>query len=263
MEAWLRFGVFLLILSIMAGWEMLSPKRRLSLPRRRRWPVNLGLAALNVAVMRVSIGAAAWLAAQWATENHIGLFNWLSVPDWLGIVLSLLLLDLAIYAQHIAAHRWHWFWRLHQVHHTDLDFDTTTAIRFHPLEILLSMLYKVVLVILLGAAPAAVIAFEMILNGCALFNHGNVYLPEGIERRLRYLVVTPDMHRIHHSTYQTETDSNYGFSLSCWDRLFKTYCAEARQAQTDMPIGLNGFRDAAELGFLRMLALPFQHLRQR
>lgn len=263
MEALLRFGVFLLILSVMATWEALSPKRRLSLPRRQRWPVNLGLAALNVAVMRVSIGAAAWLAAQWAAENHIGLFNRLSVSDWLSIVISLLLLDLAIYAQHIAAHRWRWFWRLHQVHHTDLDFDTTTAIRFHPLEIMLSMLYKVMLVILLGAAPAAVIAFEMILNGCALFNHGNVYLPEGIERRLRYLMVTPGMHRIHHSTYQPETDSNYGFSLSCWDRLFKTYCAEARQAQTDMSIGLTGFRDAGELGFVRMLALPFQALRQR
>ncbi|WAR46501.1 sterol desaturase family protein [Methylomonas rapida] len=263
MEALLRFGVFLLILSVMTAWEALSPKRRLSLPRRRRWPVNLGLATLNVAVMRVSIGAAAWLAAQWAAENHIGLFNLVSLPDWLGIVLSLLLLDLAIYAQHIAAHRWRWFWRLHQVHHTDLDFDTTTAIRFHPLEIMLSMLYKVVLVILLGAAPAAVITFEMILNGCALFNHGNVYLPEGFEHRLRYLLVTPDMHRIHHSTYQPETDSNYGFSLPCWDRLFKTYCAYPRQPQTDMPIGLNGFRNASELGVVRMLALPFQALRQR
>jgi len=213
--------------------------------------------------MRVSIGAAAWAAATWATDHQIGLFNLVTRPDWVSILLSLLVLDLAIYAQHIAAHRWRWFWRLHQVHHTDLDFDTTTAIRFHPLEIMLSMLFKVVLVVLLGAAPATVIAFEMILNGCALFNHGNVYLPQDLERRLRYLLVTPDMHRIHHSTYQAETDSNYGFSLSCWDRLFKTYCANSRAPQTEMPIGLHGFRDASELGFLHMLTLPFENLRAR
>ena len=263
MEGLLRFGVFLLILLLMAGWERLSPKRRLTLERRQRWPINLGLAALNVAVMRISIGAAAWLAANWAVEEQIGLFNLLAVPRWLSMLLGLLMLDLAIYAQHIAAHRWNWFWRLHQVHHTDLDFDTTTAIRFHPLEIMLSMLYKVVLVISLGVTPTTVIVFEMILNGCALFNHGNVFLPQSLERRLRYLLVTPDMHRIHHSTFQPETDSNYGFSLSCWDRLFKTYCGHAQKPQTEMTIGLNGFRDAAELGFTNMLVLPFKHLRKR
>ncbi|MGY6277643.1 sterol desaturase family protein [Methylomonas sp. MgM2] len=263
MEALLRFGVFLLILAIMAGWEMFSPKRSLSQKRLQRWPINLGLAALNVAVMRISIGAAAWLAASWSAEHRLGLFNLVAGPAWLSVLLSLLLLDLAIYAQHIAAHRWRWFWRMHQVHHTDLDFDTTTAIRFHPLEIMLSMLYKTVLVVLLGVAPATVIAFEMILNGCALFNHGNVYLPERLERRLRYLLVTPDMHRIHHSSFQPETDSNYGFSISCWDRLFKTYCAESRQPQTEMPIGLKDFRDISELGLIHMLTLPFEPLRKR
>lgn len=263
MEAMVRFWVFIGILLLMAAWEMYRPKRPLSLGRRVRWPVNLGLAALNIAVMRLSVGAAAWLAAIRAAEQQFGLFNWLSTPHWLAITLSLLLLDLAIYAQHVASHRWRWFWRLHQVHHTDLDFDTTTAVRFHPFEIMLSMLYKVALVLLLGVDPLAVIAFEIILNGCALFNHGNVTLPPIFERRLRYWLVTPDMHRIHHSARQAETDSNYGFSLSCWDRLFKTYCAESRQPQSEMTIGLNGFRDASELGFVKLLALPFEHPRER
>ncbi len=263
MEALLRFWVFIGILLLMAAWEMYRPNRPLSLGRRDRWPVNLGLAALNIAVMRLSIGAAALLAAIRAAEQQFGFFHWLSAPHWLAITLSLLLLDLAIYAQHVASHRWHWFWRLHQVHHTDLDFDATTAVRFHPFEILLSMLYKVALVLLLGTDPLAVIAFEMILNGCALFNHGNVALPPIFERRLRYWLVTPDMHRIHHSAQQAETDSNYGFSLSCWDRLFKTYCAESRQPQSEMTIGLNGFHDASELGFVKLLALPFERLRER
>ncbi|OQW74038.1 MAG: sterol desaturase [Proteobacteria bacterium ST_bin11] len=258
MEAMVRLGVFLGIFLLMAVWELFRPKRSLGLERRRRWQVNLGLAVLNVGVMRLSIGAAAWLAAHWAAEQHLGLFNLLSVPRWLSIALSLLLLDLAIYAQHIAAHRWRWFWRLHQVHHSDMDFDTTTALRFHPLEIMLSMLYKVALVVLLGADPLAVIAFEVILNGCALFNHGNVSLPPAVERWLRYLLVTPDMHRIHHSAFQAETDSNYGFSLSCWDRLFKTHCPQAREAQSVMMIGLSEFRDSTKLNFVDLLTLPFR-----
>ena len=263
MEAIVRFGVFLGIFLLMAAWERYRPRRRLSLTRQRRWPVNLGLAVLNVGVMRISVGAAAWLAANWAAEQELGLFHALPIPHWLSIALSLLLLDLAIYAQHIAAHRWRWFWRLHQVHHSDLDFDTTTAVRFHPLEIMLSMFYKVALVVLLGAEPLAVIAFEVILNGCALFNHGNVGLPPAIERWLRYALVTPDMHRIHHSALRQETDSNYGFSLSCWDRLFKTYCPQAQSPQTDMTIGLYEFRDNAALGLLGLLALPFRRLRGR
>ncbi|CAD6881696.1 Fatty acid hydroxylase family (carotene hydroxylase/sterol desaturase) [Methylomonas albis] len=263
MEAMVRLGVFLGIFLFMVAWEWFRPRRQLSLTRRRRWSVNLGLAILNVGVMRLSIGAAAWLAAIWAAEQQIGLFHLVPVPHWLSIVLSLLLLDLAIYAQHVAAHRWRWLWRLHQVHHTDMDFDTTTAVRFHPLEIMLSMFYKVVLVVLLGADSFAVIAFEVILNGCALFNHGNVGLPLVVERWLRYAMVTPDMHRIHHSAFQPETDSNYGFSLSCWDRLFNTYCGQARTTQTAMTIGLDEFRDSAELGFVGLLALPFRRLRGR
>lgn len=263
MEMLVRFGVFVAVLALMASWERWRPIRRLSLTRRQRWPINLGLAAFNVLLMRLSVGAAAWLAANWAVEQQLGLFNSLPMPHGLAIALSLPLLDLAIYAQHIAAHRWRWFWRLHQVHHSDLDFDTSTALRFHPLEIILSMLYKTALVVALGAPPLAVIVFEVILNGCALFNHGNVSLAPRFERYCRYLLVTPDMHRIHHSSLTAETDSNYGFSLSCWDRLFRTYCRQPQQIQTEMPIGLGGFRDAKELGFVDLLLMPFRSLRQR
>lgn len=263
MEAMLRLAVFAGVLLLMVLWEWLQPSRTISQLRRWRWPINLGLAALNVGLMRLSIGAAAWLAANWAMEQQVGLFNNLPTPVWLNMLLGLLLLDLAIYAQHVAAHRWRWFWRLHQVHHSDLDFDVTTAVRFHPLEIMVSMFYKVLLVLLLGVSPLTVIVFEMVLNGCALFNHGNVSLPQSIESVLRYFIVTPDMHRIHHSARQPETDSNYGFSLSCWDRLFKTYCHQPQCSQAKITIGLDGFPDPQELGFMQLLAMPFRPLRKR
>jgi sterol desaturase/sphingolipid hydroxylase (fatty acid hydroxylase superfamily) len=263
MEMLARFGVFIGVFLLMAAWEVWLPKRRLSLTRRRRWPVNIGLTILSTLLMRISIGAAAWQTALWAQAQPIGLFNSWPVPHWPAFALSLILLDLAIYAQHIAAHRWRWLWRLHQVHHSDPDFDTTTAVRFHPFEIVLSMLYKVMLVAALGVDPMAVIVFEIVLNGCALFNHGNVGLPPVWERYLRYLLVTPDMHRIHHSALQQETDSNYGFSLSCWDRLFKTYTHKSRLPQSEMSIGLNELRDGTERSLIKLLLLPFQRLRAR
>lgn len=257
MEAFWRLGVFSGVLLIMLSWERLLPRCRM-VSGYKRWPVNLGLALLNVLLLRLSVGAAAWQAALWATEQQTGLLHVLPVPQWLQMVLSLVLLDLAIYAQHVLAHRWRWLWRFHQVHHTDLEFDTTTAVRFHPVEIALSMFYKVIVVLMLGAEPSAVVIFEMLLSGCALFNHGNVGLTAGGERWLRYFLVTPDMHRIHHSMLRQETDSNYGFSLSCWDRLFKTYRAQPQTGQTTMLIGLPEFRDANRLGFLQLLVLPFK-----
>lgn len=262
MEVLLRLSVFVGILMLILAWETWRPKRYMQ-QRRQRWLINLGLAGFSALLMRISLGAAAWQAANWAMAHSIGLFNWLVLPPGLEFTLSLLLMDLGIYAQHIAAHRWRWFWRLHQVHHTDIDFDATTAVRFHPLEIMLSMLYKVLLVLLLGVPPLAVVTFEVILNGCALFNHGNVSLPPAWEKRVRFWLVTPDMHRIHHSARQTETDSNYGFSLSCWDRWFNTYTAEAQLPQTEMLIGLQAFRNRHELSFINLLVLPFRSVTKR
>lgn len=262
-ETLLRSGASVGIFLAMSAWEYFRPRRQPAFGRLQRWPINLGLAIFNNLLLRVSVGAIAYQSAVWAADKHLGMLNSVNLPHWLDVVATLLLLDVAIYAQHIASHKWRWFWRLHQVHHTDLDFDASTAVRFHPLEILLSMLYKIVLILLIGADPVSVIAFEIILNGCALFNHGNVYIPPKLDRVLRYIIITPDMHRVHHSTLHKETDSNYGFSLSCWDRLFKTYTAQPQQQHETMNIGLTPFRDAAELGFLKLLALPFHALRSR
>lgn len=263
METIIRLSAALGIFCIMIVWEYVSPRRIQHLSRKQRWPVNLGLAAFNIAIMRLSIGGIAYLSAVTASNQGYGLLNWLAAPEWLSVIVTLLFLDFAIYCQHIVSHKWPLLWRLHQVHHTDLEFDATTAVRFHPLEIMVSMLYKVLCVVLIGANPWAVIAFEIILNGAATFNHSNIDIPPAIDKKLRRLIITPDMHRIHHSTVPAETDSNYGFSISCWDRLCRTYVAEPKQPQTTMAIGLSPFREPHELGFMRLLLLPFKALRKR
>ena len=263
MEAIIRLSASVGIFLIMISWEYFSPRRHLSLSRRQRWPINLGLAAFNMVIIRVTVGGIAYLSAVNAAEHSWGLLNQLATPDWLAVVITLLFLDFAIYLQHIVAHKWPLLWRLHQIHHTDQDFDATTAIRFHPLEIIISLAYKVACIYLLGADPLAVIAFEVILNGSATFNHSNVNIPVAIDKKLRWLIITPDMHRIHHSTLQTETDSNYGFSISCWDRLCRTYIAEPQKSQQTMAIGLNSFPEQAELGFFKLLLIPFKTLRKR
>jgi sterol desaturase/sphingolipid hydroxylase (fatty acid hydroxylase superfamily) len=252
-------GIFLLMVCL----EYVKPRRILSIGRKPRWLINLGLAALNMVIMRFSIGALAYLTAITAQKQGLGLLNLLNLPVWLNILIALLFLDVAIYAQHVLAHKWSLLWRLHQVHHTDIDIDATTAVRFHPLEIMLSMLYKMICVFIIGANPTAVVIFEVILNAAATFNHSNVYIPSALEQKLRYFLVTPDMHRIHHSVVPKETDSNYGFSISCWDRLFKTYIAEPQSPQTQMAIGLAGFRHAQELSFFQLLLLPFQKMKAR
>ena len=218
---------------------------------------------LNSSLLRIAAGGIAYQSAATAALHSWGLLNQIAVPPWLGILTTLLFLDFAIYGQHVLSHKWSLLWRLHQVHHTDLDFDATTAIRFHPLEIIVSMAYKIFCIVLIGAHPVAVIAFEIILNGCAIFNHSNVYIPLAIDRKLRWLLVTPDMHRIHHSTLPAETDSNYGFSISCWDRLCRTYRADPEQPHANMAIGLAPYRRQSELTFGRLLLLPFRPLRRR
>ncbi|MEQ1638728.1 MAG: sterol desaturase family protein [Methylococcales bacterium] len=261
MENIIRLSAALGVFSIMASWEWLRPRRTFDSPRRHRWPINLGLALLNMLVVRLSLGSIAYLSAVQAQKLGWGLLNLYPLPNGFTILITLLVLDVAIYAQHILMHKWSLLWRLHQVHHTDIAFDATTAVRFHPFEIVLSLLIKVFFILLLGAEPLAVIAFEIILNATATFNHSNVAISEKVDHYLRYLLVTPDMHRIHHSTVPAETDSNYGFSVSWWDRLFKTYTANPQQAQVSMPIGLAGYRDMEELRLLKLLALPFKKLR--
>lgn len=260
METLIRLSAALGIFVSMVGWEWLRPRRTLTYPRLQRWPINLGLALLNMLVIRFSIGSVAYLSAVKAQQLDWGLLHIGHIPYELAILITVLTLDIAIYGQHILMHKWPLLWRLHQVHHTDLDFDATTAVRFHPFEILLSLAYKVVCIFLVGAEPLAVIAFEIILNGAATFNHSNVAIPERVGHLLRYILVTPDMHRIHHSTVPSETDSNYGFWISCWDRLFKTYTANPQQAQLVMPIGLAGYRHNKALSLLKLLALPFKRL---
>ncbi|MSP28341.1 MAG: sterol desaturase family protein [Methylococcales bacterium] len=262
METLIRLGFALGIFALMITWEVLSPRRTQSQHRQRRWSINLGLAAFNMLVMRVSIGSLAYLSAVNASEQSIGLLNLVAVPEWLAIIITLLFLDMAIYCQHIVSHRWSLLWRLHQVHHTDLVFDTTTAVCFHPLEIVISMGYKVLCITIIGANPWAVLAFEVLLNGAALFNHSNINLPLTVDKVIRTVLVTPDMHRIHHSTDAVEYNSNYGFCLSCWDKVFNTYNAEPKQPHTTMDIGLTPYRDPQALGFIALLLLPFKAVRR-
>ncbi|MGZ8144024.1 MAG: sterol desaturase family protein [Methylosarcina sp.] len=263
METIIRLSAALGIFFLMATWEYYRPRRPLAIARKQRWPVNLSLAAFNMVLMRLTIGSLAYISAMTAAYHDWGLLNWTDAPRWLSIPISLFILDFAVYWQHRFMHYWPMLWRLHQVHHTDLEFDATTAVRFHPMEILLSMFYKVVCVYLLGADPAAVIAFEIILNGAATFNHSNVNIPSELDRKLRWFLITPDMHRIHHSVLPEEMDNNFGFSISCWDRLCHTYIADPKQNHTTMMIGLRHYRNQKNLRFWNLFLMPFKALRLR
>ncbi len=252
-EPAIRLVCFLAALLAMMLWEWRRPRRSLSLPRARRWPANLGIIVVDSVVLRLVFPILAVGVAGLAQTRGWGLFHWLEAPFWLACAASLLLLDLAIYAQHVIFHKVPALWRLHRMHHTDLDFDVTTALRFHPLEIVLSMLIKLTVVVLLGTPPVAVLLFEVILNATAMFNHGNVRLPERLDRALRWLLVTPDMHRVHHSVRPEETDSNFGFNLPWWDRLFGTYRDQR------MTIGLEYFRDWRATKLYGLLMQPFMN----
>ncbi|MEM9171547.1 MAG: sterol desaturase family protein [Pseudomonadota bacterium] len=243
-ELGLRAIVFAGILGAMSAWEWLAPRRERDHPMVLRWRTNLGLIVIGTALLRWILPVAAVGSALWAQSRHIGLFNWADWPAWLEWVLAIVLLDLCIYWQHVATHRLPWLWRLHRVHHADRDLDVSSGVRFHPLEVLLSMLYKMLCVVLLGPAAAAVILFELILNGVSLFNHANVRLPSGVDRLLRLIVVTPDMHRVHHSVRARETDSNFGFCLPFWDRLFGSYRAQPGAGHNQMNLGLTEVQDA-------------------
>ena len=256
MEMMIRLSAFLSVFSLMALWEWYRPRRPLAQPRRERWPTNLGLTTLNTVLVWVTVGSIAYAAALFAATQHVGVLHWLQFPPWAAAIVTLLVLDFTLYLQHVLFHAVPTLWRLHRVHHADLGFDATTGLRFHPVEIFLSLGLKVAVVILLGAVPWAVLVFEIILNASSVFNHGNVTIAESHDRWLRWIIVTPDMHRIHHSTRVVETNSNFGFSFSWWDQLCGTYRAQPALGQQQMEIGLQEYRTPLQLG--QLLALPFQ-----
>ncbi len=256
-EPVIRLGVFIGILALMIVWEFVAPCRDRRLSRLIRWPNNFAIVAVNTLVLRLLIPTAAVGLALAGEARGWGLFNLVPVPTWVAVVLSVVLLDFAIYLQHVMVHAVPAFWRLHRMHHADLDFDVTTGARFHPIEILLSMVIKMAVVAALGPPAVAVLIFEVLLNASSMFNHGNVSLPPAIDRLLRWIIVTPDMHRVHHSVQPDETNSNFGFNLPWWDRLFGTYRPQPAAGHERMMIGIEQFRDPRELRFHRMLIQPF------
>jgi len=256
-EPAIRLGVFAAVLALMIGWEVLAPRRSLSVSRWRRWPGNLGIVALGAVLGRFAFAIVPVGLAAMAETRGWGLFNTLEIAPWLKIIAAIVILDLAIYLQHVMFHAVPALWRLHRMHHADLDFDVTTGARFHPFEILLSVAIKFAVIVAIGAPAVAVLIFEVLLNATSMFNHGNVRLPLKLDKVLRWLIVTPDMHRVHHSIAVNETNSNFGFNLSLWDRLLGTYRAQPAQGHETMTIGLDVFRDPGDLRLDRMLVQPF------
>ena len=259
-EALIRLSVFASLFALFAVIEVLAPRRVRTQPRRTRWVTNWGIVILDTITLRLLAFALPLLAVGAAVDARAqgwGLFNALDLPPWLTIPATVLIFDLAIWAQHLVTHKIPLLWRFHRVHHADRDIDVTTAIRFHPVEIAFSMLLKIGLVYLLGPPAAGIVLFEIILNGTAMFNHANISLPLGLDRVLRRILVTPDMHRVHHSDLRAEHDSNYGFALSIWDRMFGTYVAQPSRGHDEMTIGLEWQDDRpSRLGWA--LALPFR-----
>lgn len=256
-EPSVRMTAFLGILAAMALWEVAAPRRRREIPRLLRWTGNLGIVVLNTALVRLVFPAAAVALAAIGQARGWGLLHAFDVTPWIAIVLSILALDLAIYLQHVMFHAVPALWRLHRMHHADLEYDVTTGLRFHPVEILLSMLVKFAVVVALGPPAVAVLLFETLLNATAMFNHSNVWIPVGLDRALRWIVVTPDMHRVHNSVVPVETNSNFGFNLPWWDRLLGTYRAQPRDGHEGMTIGIDQFRTRRDLWLDRMLIQPF------
>lgn len=257
-ESLLRITLFLAILVAMAAWEAVAPRRQRELSRLLRWSNNLGLVVIDRVVLQLSFPVFAVGLALLGEARGWGLLNSVELPFAFALLVSLLVLDLAIYLQHVLFHAVPALWRLHRVHHADLEFDVTTGLRFHPVEILLSMGIKLAVVAALGAPAIAVLVFEVLLNATSMFNHSNVRIPLGLDRVLRWMVVTPDMHRVHHSIHPHETNSNFGFNLPWWDRLLGTYRAQPREGHEGMTIGIDQFRTPRDLWLDRMLLQPWR-----
>jgi sterol desaturase/sphingolipid hydroxylase (fatty acid hydroxylase superfamily) len=258
-EPSIRLGSFLVVFALIGLGEVMAPRRALTTSKAMRWTSNLGLVALNTLLLRLVFPLAAAGMAAFAAANGWGLLNHFRVPLWLAVPVAVIALDFVIWLQHVMVHAVPILWRLHRVHHADLDCDVTTGARFHPIEIGLSMLIKFATIAVLGPPVAAVVIFEVLLNATAMFNHGNIRLPHSLDRMLRWFVVTPDMHRVHHSVENDETNSNFGFNLPWWDRLSGTYRAQPRAGHDAMTIGIHGHRDPREVARLDgMLLLPFR-----
>jgi sterol desaturase/sphingolipid hydroxylase (fatty acid hydroxylase superfamily) len=257
-QAAIRLVSFCLVFAGMAVWEVLAPRRGMQLTRMARWPHNLGIVVFNTFLVRMLFPTAAVGMALYAQARGWGLLSGSNVSSWILVPLSVVLLDLAIYLQHVMFHAVPLLWRFHRMHHADLDFDVTTGARFHPVEIILSMFIKFAVIVALGPPAVAVLVFEVVLNATSMFNHSNARIVPALDRVLRWLVVTPDMHRVHHSIEDDETNSNFGFNLPWWDRLFGTYRDQPRAGHTGMTIGIRGFREPRVCDQLPgMLMIPF------
>ena len=258
-EPAVRLGFFLGMFALIGIWEVLAPRRALTVSKALRWTSNLGLVVLNTVVLRLIFPLAGVGLAAFCAENGWGILNHFPVPFWVAVPLAVIAMDFVIWLQHVMVHAVPLLWRLHRVHHADLDYDVTTGARFHPIEIVLSMLIKFATIVVLGPPVVAVVIFEVLLNATAMFNHGNIGLPATVDRILRWVVVTPDMHRVHHSIEDDETNSNFGFNLPWWDRLFGTYRDQPRAGQLGMTIGIRDHGDPREVARLDgMLLLPFR-----
>ena len=253
-----RLGIFLATFLSMGLLEYTKPRRLLSQHKWTRWFSNISLSALSTLLIHLTLGVIAVTTALYVQEHRWGLLTFVDIPQWGKMMVSLMALDFGIYIQHLLFHRMPLFWRFHRVHHTDLDFDVSTGIRFHPIEIFVSLIYKVVLIIAIGTDPITVVIFEIILNASSLFNHSNFYIPESVDQLLRWFLVTPDVHRVHHSALPHEFNTNFGFSITWWDRLCGTFKNKPEHSHTSMDIGLKDYRDPKKLSLLSLLILPFR-----
>jgi len=256
-EPYIRLGAFFIILIAMGIAETLWPRRVLDAPKAKRWFSNVGISFVSSGLVRVLLPLVPTVLALYCTDQGWGLFNMIQLPFGVSFILSVLILDMLIYGQHVAFHHYPILWRLHRMHHADINIDASTGIRFHPIEIFLSMIIKLLSILALGPPASAVLTFEILLNGSAMFNHANVFIPIKSDATLRLFLVTPDMHRVHHSTHRREYNTNYGFCFPWWDRMFKTYTAQPAEGHTGMKIGLNIFRDSRYHGLFSMLRIPF------
>ena len=259
-EGLARISIFFSLLLAIGIWEAAAPRRERTQSLVSRWVNNFAVVVLNTAILRAVFPTALVGFAVYFESIGWGLLNVLSLPLWLEILLVIVVLDLTIYWQHVVFHQVPFLWRVHRMHHTDVDFDVSTGVRFHPIEILLSMIIKIAVVAPLGPAPVAVMLFEIILNGSSLFSHGNIRIPIKADSLIRFFIVTPDMHRVHHSVEKMETDSNFGFCLSCWDRIFATYREQPKQTHMAMTLGLEDYRSKRWQNLWNLLRLPFVKL---